>query len=305
MASQPEVDTAYPSGVYQLEITDPVIGGVGGVSNKPHLDQASRTGFLRACLNAVISGAGLTPDNGNNLQFWTALQDIFATLLSPTFVGVPKAPTAAPGTSNAQIASTAFVQVASAVNMQVFTSNGTFVVPSGVTQVDVEVIAGGGAGGTANSSVPGGGGGAGGRARAIVSGLTPGAGISVVVGAGGAVNASPGYGWIGGNSQFGGYMSATGGNGGQGNSTNAAGGAPGLGMLFSGASGVGEYGSYGTDGINSASKGGDGGGPGNGRGVTGGGLAGLAGTAPGGGGGGGSPGGAGGAGAPGKVTVWW
>ena len=50
--------------------------------------------------------------------------------------------------------------------LQAFTTNGTFVVPPGVTLAKVTVIGGGGAGGT-HATLPGGGGGAGGRAIRI------------------------------------------------------------------------------------------------------------------------------------------
>jgi hypothetical protein len=86
-----------------------------------------------------------------------------------------------------------------------YTSPATFTVPTGVTAVSVCCIGGGGGG-----SSPSGSGGVGGTGWAYVSGLTPGATISVTVGQGGAgfVN-SPGGG--GGTSSFGSYLSATGG----------------------------------------------------------------------------------------------
>lgn len=96
--------------------------------------------------------------------------------------------------------------------VQSFASSSNFVVPAGVTQVEVEVW-GGGAGSYA--SVPGlasGGGSAGGYARKLVSGLTPGQIVPVTVGAGGAAGstggAPPGS---GGTSSFGQFVSATGG----------------------------------------------------------------------------------------------
>jgi len=84
-------------------------------------------------------------------------------------------------------------------NIQVFTSTGTFTVPSGITKVKVTVVGGGGAGGAGNSSYSGSGGGGGGAAIKIVSGLTPGGTVSVTVGG------------AGGTSSFGAYCSATGG----------------------------------------------------------------------------------------------
>jgi hypothetical protein len=192
-------------------------------------------------------------------------------------------------------------------SMQVFTSTGTFTVPNGVNMLRVTVIGGGGSGGY-HSTLPGGGGGAGGKAIGVLTGLVPGQSIAVTVGAGGAVLTGPATGNNGGTSNFGTYMSATGGAGGNG----------GTAALFamaggSGGSGVGGQinigGSWGSDSIVVACRGGDGGGPGNGR-ATSGALPGVSASGFGGGGGGGgtsvgaSPTGyPGGAGAPGIVIV--
>ena len=68
-----------------------------------------------------------------------------------------------------------------------FTSSGTFSVPTGITSVDVLLVAGGGGGGTS----AGGGGGAGGLIYKPGFTVTPGGSIPVTVGDGGA-NAGPG-----------------------------------------------------------------------------------------------------------------
>lgn len=100
--------------------------------------------------------------------------------------------------------------------VQNFAASGTFIVPAGVTQVEVEVW-GGGSGSYASVSgtptgISSGGGSGGGYARKRISGLTPGQSIPVIVGAGGAAGAvggsAPG---AGGTSSFGAYVSATGG----------------------------------------------------------------------------------------------
>ena len=90
-------------------------------------------------------------------------------------------------------------------NMQVFTANGTFTVPASITKVKVTVVGGGAGGRSAVSSTAQGGGGAGGAAIEIISGLTPGNTIAVIVGAGGAANTN------GQTSSFGAFCSATGG----------------------------------------------------------------------------------------------
>jgi hypothetical protein len=167
--------------------------------------------------------------------------------------------------------------------LQVFTASGSFVVPSGVTQVKATVIGGGGSGGT-HATQPAGGGGAGGWAVKVVAGLYPGTVVPVTVGAGGAAPSSPDTGGTGGSSSFGGYVSATGGSGGDGGTmavTQAGGpGGTGAGGDANGAGG------WGGDAISVAGHGGDGAGPGAGRGTTGP-LQGIAAPGWGGGGGGG------------------
>jgi hypothetical protein len=102
---------------------------------------------------------------------------------------------------------------------QVFTANGTFTVPTGITAVSVSLWAGGGGGkgGGSGASSNAGVAGNGGTVNAIVT-VTPGASISVTVGAGG--NGSSGSasttsnGSTGGTTSFGSLASITGGGGG-------------------------------------------------------------------------------------------
>lgn len=100
-------------------------------------------------------------------------------------------------------------------NSQAFGSSGTFTVPAGVTKLIVTVIsgAGGGQGGYLFST--GAAGGNGGLGKALITGLTPGANISVTVGSGGNGGAAQGTnGTSGGTSSFGSYITCTGGAGG-------------------------------------------------------------------------------------------
>jgi hypothetical protein len=70
--------------------------------------------------------------------------------------------------------------------VQSFTSSGTFSVPTGITTVDVLVVAGGGSGGSEHGSTGNGGGGAGGLLFVPSFSVTPGGTVSVTVGCGGA-----------------------------------------------------------------------------------------------------------------------
>jgi hypothetical protein len=185
-------------------------------------------------------------------------------------------------------------------NMQVFTANGTFTVPAGVTKVKATVVGGGGgaAGGGGGS-----GGGGGGAAIKIVSGLTPANTVTVTVGTGGAgATGAGGSGGTGNTSSFGAHCSATGGVGGVAFAAGTLGGLGSSGDLnIRGGSGSTYF-----ENSAPASVGGFGGST-----ILGGGAphqtygsgVGVAGGAYGGGGGGGGSGGAAGAGAAGVVIV--
>jgi hypothetical protein len=99
--------------------------------------------------------------------------------------------------------------------IQSFTTSGNFMVPAGVTQVEVEVW-GGGAGsyasvsGVSSGSASGGGSG-GGYARKRITGLIPDQSVTVVAGSGGNWGTVSSGATSGGTSSFGSYVSATGG----------------------------------------------------------------------------------------------
>ena len=115
--------------------------------------------------------------------------------------------------------------VSSPFGQQVFTSNGTFTVPSGVTQVSAVVIGGGGGGGNNAGSffgqASGAGGGAGGLSYGTFS-VTPGETLTVNVGSGGGVGASGGNSGIVRSSTT--LLQGSGGTGGGTNDTNGTGG---------------------------------------------------------------------------------
>jgi hypothetical protein len=143
-----------------------------------------------------------------------------APLASPTFTGVPVAPTATAGTNTTQIATTAFVQTAAGtgrlLNVQVLTATGTYTPTTGTNSVIVDLIGGGGAGGgtpatssTQNAAGSGGGSGAWARGR-ITSGFS---GVTVTIG-GAGTGVSGANGNTGGQSSFGALITAPGGIGG-------------------------------------------------------------------------------------------
>ncbi len=55
MANLPETPD-YPAGVYQLETSDPVLGGPGGIANRQAEQLGNRTAWLKAKINSFIDG---------------------------------------------------------------------------------------------------------------------------------------------------------------------------------------------------------------------------------------------------------
>jgi hypothetical protein len=110
MANQPEV-VSYDSGVYQIEVTDPVDGGVGAKTNAPLLALANRTAWLKKHVDDIESGTFALPG--------------YALLLSPNFTGIPTAPTQAAGDNTTKLATDAFVQTAVNGSVSVSIAGGT------------------------------------------------------------------------------------------------------------------------------------------------------------------------------------
>ena len=81
--------------IYQLETTDPVMGGPDGVDNRQAKELGARTNWLKDQVD------GINRDRTG-----------YAPKASPVFTGTPTAPTAALGANNTQIATTAFVKTA-------------------------------------------------------------------------------------------------------------------------------------------------------------------------------------------------
>ena len=95
MASQPEQPN-FDVGVYQIETTDPVDGGVGSITNSPLLNLADRTAYLKLHVDNLESGATQPPG--------------MAPLNSPGFTGTPTAPTPPGGDSSTKVANTIWTQ---------------------------------------------------------------------------------------------------------------------------------------------------------------------------------------------------
>lgn len=81
--------------IYQLETSDPVMGGPDGIDNRQAKELGARTNYLKDQVDEI-----------NQDRTGYALK------ASPVFTGIPTAPTAAAGTNNAQIATTEFVKTA-------------------------------------------------------------------------------------------------------------------------------------------------------------------------------------------------
>lgn len=195
---------------------------------------------------------------------------------------------------------------------QVFTANGTFTVPAGITQLIVSCVSGGGGGGGGSSGVGsvtlsggiGGGGGAA-RLRKFILGVTPGQQFTVTLGAGGSGGAggagtgsgqNPGSaGGSGTATTFGANSSGPGIAGGGGPTSTS-----GASLGTTGASGSGEYGVPGSGGAGSEPNGLTGGNAtnyGSGGGGGGGGRSGNGGSS--------GSGGTGGSGSAGVCVVQW
>ncbi|MER0045516.1 tail fiber protein [Pectobacterium odoriferum] len=90
-------------GIYQIETSDPVVGGPDGVSNRQAKELASRTRYLKKEQEKT----------GSDLATHAAAADPhtqYAPKDNPTFTGTPKAPTPATDSNSQQVATTAFVK---------------------------------------------------------------------------------------------------------------------------------------------------------------------------------------------------
>ena len=101
MANLPETPQ-WEEGIYQIEVSDPVLGGPDGISNRQGKQLASRTLYLK---QQVEKG-------GTDLEKHIAAADPhtqYAPKASPTFTGTPTAPTPANSDNSKKLATTEFV----------------------------------------------------------------------------------------------------------------------------------------------------------------------------------------------------
>ena len=139
---------SWEAGIYQLETSDPVLGGPDGIDNLQAKQLANRTLFLKGLVDALGSGKQPLDDTltalasvvtAANQMIYSTGPDAFATtslsafirtllddadaatarttlgaapLASPGFTGTPTAPTAPLGTNTTQVATMAALQAA-------------------------------------------------------------------------------------------------------------------------------------------------------------------------------------------------
>lgn len=231
MADLPESPDWAP-GVYQLETSDPVLGGPEGITNLPAKQLANRTGWLKKKIDAFLDGSGIPFANQREAEKGSDTNKPMNALRVFQAIGakVVQATESVPG----------IARIATQIMVKVGTNNRTMVtpqtlatmfpfrgrtvfsvpgvypwdVPSGVTKAWVVVIGGGG-GGARSTSHPGPSGGSGGGIARKFFDLSGQASVTVTVGAGGiGALVEGGTGTAGGTSSFGTALAATGGAGG-------------------------------------------------------------------------------------------
>ncbi|HGL5374192.1 TPA: phage tail protein [Citrobacter farmeri] len=102
MANLPETPQ-WEEGIYQIEVSDPVLGGPDGISNRQAKQLASRTSYLKQKVEK----------DGTDLAAHIAAADPhtqYAQKASPTFTGTPTAPTQAKTDNSTKLATTAHVK---------------------------------------------------------------------------------------------------------------------------------------------------------------------------------------------------
>ncbi|WP_052498671.1 hypothetical protein, partial [Citrobacter rodentium] len=101
MANLPE-PPQWEDGIYQIEVSDPVLGGPDGITNRPAKQLASRTLYLKQQVEQGVSDLAdhIAADDPHTQ---------YAPKESPTFTGTPTAPTPASSDNSKKLATTEFV----------------------------------------------------------------------------------------------------------------------------------------------------------------------------------------------------
>lgn len=201
MADLPETNEWTP-GVYQIETSDPVVGGPDGVTNLPIKQLTNRTLWLKEKLESLRA---------------VAEKVIHATEKAAGMARIATKYAVKAGTeTNTIVTPKTLADLYPFRGRNVYSKPGVYNwdVPSGVTKAWVVVIGGGG-GGARSSTFPGPSGGSGGGiARKLVD-LRGVVSVTITVGAGGTGATTPDTtGGGGSNSSFGTYLIATAGRGG-------------------------------------------------------------------------------------------
>ena len=226
-------------GTWQTVVQAFTAGATGFYTSTPSVG----TVRLEGNLNTANGGTGLTSFNNNGALYATSTSALTtgtlpvasggtgsATLTANTVIignGTSAVNTVAPGTANNILVSNGTNWVSAAATDYgvgvtggggrgaIYTANGTFTVPLGVSQVKVTVIGGGGGFLVSPNLLYGSNGGDGGVSVKYVTGLVYNQTITVTVGAKGtSANAYIGSAGVGGSSSFGAFAAAAGGNGG-------------------------------------------------------------------------------------------
>lgn len=201
--------------------TIPVYLGTGSQAGSGNI--ASGAFMVLAYVSSLNSGAG-----GFSLINQPSASGSFAPISNPNFSGTAEL--------NAH-------PIITQVNIQTFTTTGTYTPTVGTVYVIAEVGGGGGGGGgigSANLCLAGGGGGGGGYSRGVFNAASIGASVAVTIGVGGTAGSnSGGNGGGGGTSSFGSLITGVGGgsggggvNGGDGHGSAGLGGTTGTGGLI-------------------------------------------------------------------------
>lgn len=107
MANLPETPQ-WEDGIYQIEVSDPVLGGPDGISNRQAKQLAKRTSYLKQQVEKGDKGLAdhiAAPDPHTQ----------YAPKASPTFTGIPTTPTPVTGDNSKKISTTEYVVNAIAI----------------------------------------------------------------------------------------------------------------------------------------------------------------------------------------------